>query len=255
VTSTEVDNSPPAIWLGPLNPPPEKSFITLSHAISWIAFRHSISGPQLAMALGIGKVRDASQAITDAEKDDAIAHAVERLTDLGSAGAIEFWARQFRDVLDDGNEILTEPIRPFRLADYRWFDTLDDSLHRGSGLAWDHNRRQPLYPLDQRHFRFVTVNRDDLLREFPRDLAIPVDLVESEIVKVDNKRAPPLSDAQLARWWEGLATVRDAMSEPKLLRDVRERFPDSFIARERIRALTNGRKRGPKPKFSGKATA
>ncbi|MBO9581861.1 MAG: hypothetical protein J7498_13300 [Sphingobium sp.] len=96
-----------------------------------------------------------------------MAEAVNRLTDLGSAGVIEIRGRYFRDVLDDEIEIFTEQILPVRLADYRWFDTLDDSLHRGVGLAWDHTRRDLCYPSDDRHYRFVTVNRVDLLREFP----------------------------------------------------------------------------------------
>ncbi|MBX9660983.1 MAG: hypothetical protein K2X00_20695 [Nitrospiraceae bacterium] len=92
---------------------------------------------------------------------------MKRLTDLGSAGKIEIRAQRFRDVLDDDNEIFTEQMPQVRLADYRWFDTLDDSLYRGLGLAWDHNRQQLRYPRDDRHYRFVTVNRAELLREFP----------------------------------------------------------------------------------------
>lgn len=151
----------------PIQLPPDEPFVTLSHAVSWIAFQHSMDGPRLSVALAIGKLRPASDAVRDALRDEAIADAVKRLTDLGSAGSIEIRGRHFRDVLDDENEIFTEQIPPVRLADFRWFDTLDDSLHRGAGLSWDRSRRELCYPPDDRHFRFVKVNRAELLREFP----------------------------------------------------------------------------------------
>ena len=154
--------------------PPDDPFVTLSHALSWIAFRHSIGGPQLSTELGIGSHRSPLEVSEDAKKDDALKRAVKRLTGLGSIGKIEIRGQYFRDVLDDENDIFTERISQVRLADYQWFDTLDDSLHRGLGLAWNHNRQQPRYPSDARHIRFVTVNRADLLREFPVKKSGPI---------------------------------------------------------------------------------
>lgn len=217
--------------------------------------RQSIDGEQLSIELGIGEQRNASQTIIDVQNDEAIAQAVEKLTNLGMAGAIEFWAQKFRNVFDNGDEIFTEPIRPVRLADYRWFDSLDDCLYRGSGLSWDHNRRQPRYPRDERHFRFVAVNRDQLLREFPLQENSPLVPAGSVVVEEDKKRLVPLSNSQFDRWWENLGNVRDVMSATALLKNVRECFPENFIARDRIRGLTSGRKRGPKTQFGGKANA
>ena len=140
--SLEPDPLSQGLNLPSIQLPPAESFVTLSHAVSWIAFRHSIDGPHLSMELGIGKYRDPPDAAEDARKDEAIADAVKRLTDLGAAGTIEILGRYFRDVGDDEIEILTERIPALRMADYRRFDTLDDSLHRGIGLSWDHGRRQ-----------------------------------------------------------------------------------------------------------------
>jgi hypothetical protein len=147
--------------------PPDEQFVTLSHAVSWIAFQHSVDAPRLSVALAIGQPRTSADAVQDALLDEAIAKAIKRLVDLGSGSAIEIRGRHFLSVLDDEDEIFTERISPVRLTDFRWFDTLDDSLHRGIGLAWDLGRQELSYPRDTRHFRFVTVSRADLLREFP----------------------------------------------------------------------------------------
>lgn len=168
-------------------PPPDDPFLTLSHALSWIAFRHSIGGPQLSTEIGIASHRSPSEIAEDARRDEALVRAVKLLTDLGSVGKIEIRGKLFRDVLDDEDEIFTARISQVQLADYQWFDTLDDSLHRGLGLAWDHNRRQPRYPRDARHYRFVTVNRAELLREFPPAPKIM-------------KRSTHLSEAQCSEW-------------------------------------------------------
>lgn len=194
--------------------PPVQFFVTLSHAVSWIAFRHSIDGPQLSVELGIGKYRNPSDAADDARKDEAVADAVKQLTDFGAAGAIEILGRCFRDVGDDEIEIFTERIPALRLADYRWFDTLDDSLHRGLGLAWDHSRRQPFYPRDERHYRFVTVNRAELLRDFP-----------------PNSRPPAQSTGAAERQCEAWLLVR--FSEDAERRKAKASFKADAIAKFR----------------------
>lgn len=164
----ESDFRPHIIDRFPFQLPPEESFVSLSHAVTWIAFQHSIAGPDLSIILGLGKKRSKKDAFQDQQIDKAIAVAVRQLTDLGLGEKITMTGRFFLDVLDDEIEIFTEHIPAVRLADFRWFDTLDGSLHRGEGLAWAMDRRQLCYPQsDDRHFRFVTVNRADLMREFP----------------------------------------------------------------------------------------
>lgn len=153
--------------------PPDEPYVGLSHALSWIAFQRSMPGPRLSIEIGLGLDRDLSLAGKYAESDRLLLIAVRSLTDLGTAGAIEIRGRFFRDVLDDEINILTERIPLLRLADYRWFDMLDDCLHRGLGLAWDH-KGDACYPRDNRHFRFVTVNRTELLREFPPVSKVPM---------------------------------------------------------------------------------
>lgn len=56
----------------------------------------------------------------------------------------------------------------------------------------------------------------------------------------------PLSDAELDRWWESRAKVRDHLTKDELLTLVRAKYPDRHISRDRIRDLAGPRKTGPK---------
>ncbi len=58
---------------------------------------------------------------------------------------------------------------------------------------------------------------------------------------------PPVPDAQLQRWWDKRSPVRDALSQADLWTLAKADFPDHAVARERIRALSEGRTPGPKP--------
>lgn len=58
---------------------------------------------------------------------------------------------------------------------------------------------------------------------------------------------PRLSDAALDRWWEKLGPARDALSQAQLWTLVKADHPESSVARDRIRELTEGRTPGPKP--------
>jgi hypothetical protein len=58
---------------------------------------------------------------------------------------------------------------------------------------------------------------------------------------------PPLSEAMLQRWWQHKAAVRDSLNLEELLVLAKHAHPGYSIARERIRRLGGGRKRGRKP--------
>jgi len=61
---------------------------------------------------------------------------------------------------------------------------------------------------------------------------------------------PPLSEAELQKWWADKSKVRESLTKEELLTLVRAKFPDNHISRERVRDLAGARKRGPKG-FSG----
>ena len=68
------------------------------------------------------------------------------------------------------------------------------------------------------------------------------------------KSKPRLPDPKLKQWWESKVGVRDKLSIDELCLLASAKFPDNHVARDRIRALASGRKRGPKP-IGDKGTA
>lgn len=58
---------------------------------------------------------------------------------------------------------------------------------------------------------------------------------------------PPISQAELQKWWTSKSEVRDLLTQDELITLVRAKHPDKAISRDRVRELIGARKRGPKP--------
>ena len=65
---------------------------------------------------------------------------------------------------------------------------------------------------------------------------------------------PRLGEEKLMAWWLALDETSKRLPQEVHVRLARAAFPNNSISRERIRAFTVGRKRGPRPS-GGKATA
>lgn len=59
-------------------------------------------------------------------------------------------------------------------------------------------------------------------------------------------RKPALSEAELQRWWNKLAKARDGLTQEQLRALAATDHPQHSVSRDRIRALAEGRKPGPK---------
>ena len=57
---------------------------------------------------------------------------------------------------------------------------------------------------------------------------------------------PPVPEAELKRWWQRRSSVREKLSQSDLWVLAKADFPAQSIARDRIRALADGRTPGPK---------
>jgi hypothetical protein len=120
-------------WANPAPPsdaptmPPEGQFVTLSHALTWIAFGVSMSNDHLHEVLSQDRYGER-------DPQEAIAAALDLL--LASAGgervAIRGKYRANRD--DDAAKLHTVLIEAIKFADYRQFSYLEDELRHGRGL-------------------------------------------------------------------------------------------------------------------------
>lgn len=156
-------NAGDAIDTGAGRLPPDEAFVTLSEALSWIAFQHALDGALLAKLVRMGLEPSGND--DDAKADIALSLAVDRLTDLARRGEIKFEGKFYPSVWLDDRDIPIQTISGAALSNYRQFDISGDILWRGRGLAWGPVRNDlPAVTAD--HYRSVTVKRDDLMRYF-----------------------------------------------------------------------------------------
>jgi hypothetical protein len=174
--------------------PPAEPFVTLSHALSWIAFGVSMRSDQLHEVLSEDRYGEH-------DPQEAIKAAAAQLTSLARRGTITLHGKYRESHRDEKRTLLTAPIEPIKLADYRQFNYLADELRHGEGLTWWRTDKGVIDRLVSggRHDSYidVSVDRVDLLREFPPEVR-PAS--ESERFRVGHAftRDDP---ASIAPWW------------------------------------------------------
>jgi hypothetical protein len=89
-----------------------------------------------------------------------------------------------------------------------------------------------------------TIELSDV-RFLKSSIASPSNPASGEMTVPEHR--PDLSNAELERWWASMAGAREALTQDQLLLLIRDKYPDNFIARDRIRDLSSGRKPGKKP--------
>ncbi|QTH23575.1 hypothetical protein HRJ34_08775 [Rhizorhabdus wittichii] len=217
-------------------PLPDRPYVDLAEALSWLAFGISLNAYGLWEALVAGNLLD-STAVAEAK----LADAVESFADAVAAEKVRCIGKHVQNIVC-GDDVLTEPIPPIRAIDYRQFDVPTNSLRYGRGLTTkvsptkieilDRSARRDMY-------RDVLVNRSDLIARFPKLAA-----------KAERKSAPVLKrlpDAKLTQWLATLGTAADRLSQTALLAAARAAYPRNSISRDAVRKATAGRKSGPKP--------
>lgn len=146
--------------------PPDDPFVTLSEALTWIAFNFSMDSDALHEIIEADNFRGKVP-------QEALKDAVARFTSLGTNEKIALRGKYRAGRSESARTALTAEIEPIKLADYRQFNYLHDELLHGSGLTWWRSERGIVDRLvgDGRKDGYVgvTVNRNDLMREFPAD--------------------------------------------------------------------------------------
>lgn len=154
--------------------PPNEPFVTLSEALSWIAFGVSMDSDMMHAVLDLDKYNERVP-------QDAVKAALAKLVALGSAGKIAMRGKYRASRDEDETALLTEAIDPIKLEDYRQFNYIDDELRHGEGmLFW----KMPDGAIFHDSFKSgrrdsytrVRVSRDHLLREYPPQAAAITDL-------------------------------------------------------------------------------
>lgn len=145
--------------------PPDTPFVTLSEALTWIAFGFALDRDSLYRAIS-GHAFDAT------EPQAALADAMAKLAVRASGGQIVARGKYVESHSTDENKVLTATIDPVRFEDFARFDILHDGLHCGTGLTWEKQNDTLDRILQDRRdaFRSVKVSRADLMKFYPPDI-------------------------------------------------------------------------------------
>lgn len=142
--------------------PTDIPFVTLSEALTWIAFGFALDSNDLDRAIS-------GNAFDDTDPQAALADAIARLAVWASGGKIAARGKYVENHSTDENKVLTATIDPVRFEDFAQFNSACDGLRYGTGLTWNHVGCALDYSSQDRRdaFRSVKVNRADLLKLFP----------------------------------------------------------------------------------------
>lgn len=213
--------------------PPNTPFVSLSHAVSWLACGISIGSDSLFFAFW--------RATSLAQPFDLarFGHAVESLVEAATGGLPI--RGKLIDSGADQSGIDTATIPPERFHDYRRFDIGVDGLLRGTGISLEQHF-SPLswtLPVSSPRVWDVKVERAALMR-----------LRREQRSKRQPRSSKPQTRpavAELNRWYAALPPETKSLGQVALLSVARLLFAGKRITREDIRALTPGRKRGRRP--------
>jgi hypothetical protein len=194
-----------AIAPDPLAPllPPDGQFVSLSHALTWIAFGVSMDSDQLHEVLTLDRYGEH-------EPQEAIKAAVGQLVDFGRAERLAMQGKYRESHRAEKCALITAPIEPIKFADFRQFNYLNDELKHGDGL-WQWRQSKTVEMRGNRRggrpdsFIEVVVNRADLLREFRPHGAMgwePEAIHWSDLEPAELTRVKQLaSEAEADEWW------------------------------------------------------
>ncbi len=208
--------------------PPD--YITLSQALSWLAFGKRIDREQLNSAL-----TSASPKLPASVAKDRCEAALKELVTAAHAGKIELQGKQ-NATSELSSAATTVHIPAIALADYRAFDITTDGLRRGTGVLWlESDISRDIEQSRGAHYSDVTVKTTDLHKHLRPLLQQPP--------------LPRVAPAKLKQWYGNLAPAVQAQPIGKLWALAKLAFPKNSVPRRPVEALCGPRQQG-RPKKS-----
>jgi len=215
---------------------PNQPYVTLSEALSWIAFATPLGRESLNKELaGLTFKMELSAAKAQLEQG------VSNFMDAAAVGKIQIVGKHLLSHLADPDESKVDIIPEGECQNYRQFDITIDGLRFGEGLAWLPNENEVWAYEANKHPDFYTqikVKRSSLMHAFSaRIIGMPANA---------QSKLPPLSETDLKNWWDKLTIEEQRQSRKALGELCAVHHPLHSISRQRVRTLTPNRKRGPK---------
>lgn len=208
--------------------------IDLTSALTLAAFGVELSGENFARELNarhFGHQRDTAF--------NKLTNALEELQNRVVAGDLVLMGK-FVEAGKAPDAIKEEQIGPHALRSFGAFDYQINGLRFGERqLLWFRLTEQPYrMPTFARldYYRDVTVARGQI-RKFLGSGASPYR---------ETTKNTPLTDQELAEWFEALSPEQQALAQSKLYKLANEEHSGRGITVRRIREITKGRKPGPR---------
>lgn len=219
-------------------PLPSQQYVTLSEAVTWVAFarpldRATLNKELAGSAFGVGvetaKLR--------------LGKALASIMDAAAAGKVDMTGKRLPSHRSDPDGEKTISIPAIECQNFRQFDLTVDGLRFGDGLAWlpdQNNNWEYCTPKRPELFTQVAVNRSSLMHTFSARV--------QNLPATAKSKLPPLPQPHLCKWWASLTPDERDLSREALADLCAAQHPNFTISRSRIRDLTPNRKRGPKSK-------
>ena len=233
---------------GEVREPPPRTWITLSEALSWMAFSFSTDSCKLDQCL---QFSDPDQVLPARLK---LIEKIDVLTAIASGGSISLRGKYIEHAGVDERNVRTKAIPAEAFHDFARFDVLYDGLGRGRGLA---RRFAPdgldtgMDDLPWPAYHFVKVKRAEFLQYLGSDRDAP--LTPPETGPATSTGRAPAVKAGRAPSEEDILAMADEMKASGLTGyqlAAAMRFEPGFadVATVEVRALIKGRWKGGRRK-------
>jgi hypothetical protein len=200
----------------------EPTFITLSEALSWLAFGKQYRKEALITHLAENNYSEDCKENLD--------NALVALLAKARGALIDLEGKKTTSAPTTANNALTIKIAPTELADFAAFDVTTDGLRYGQGLLWlpeplnNNEIRYPLAPVKRpEHYVDVHVSYSRLKKE----------------LQPGRQSLPALSNAELDKWWNNMSKEQKLLGEKAHQQMLNENFPNNHVARSRLREVRN----------------
>ena len=196
----------------------EPTFITLSEALSWLAFGKQYRKEELITHLAKNNYSE--------DCKEKLENALAALIAKVRGALIDLEGKKTTSEPTMANNALTIKIAPTELADFTAFDVTTDGLRHGQGLLWlpeplkNNELSYPLAPIKRpEHYVDVHVSYSRLRKE----------------LQPGRQSLPNLSNAKLDKWWNNMTKEQKLLGEKAHQQMLAESFPNKHVERSRLR--------------------
>ena len=202
----------------------EPTFISLSEALSWIAFGKQDKKEALNTYL----------AKNDYDKNckEKLNNALESLLSKARGKLITLEGKEITSKTTTTDNALTIKISSTAFKDFAAFDINTDGLSYGKGLLW-----LPTLVKNGKNCEFIYEHKEQhKITKHYTDVDVNFSQLKKEL-QPGRQSLPALSDADLEKWWGSLSEEEKRFSEKAQKLMLVENFPNNHISRARLRAL------------------